>query len=186
MHQVGNQTRLQLTLSQNVESGDQHVAYRTEHDDKSHKQNDHPVLWFSYCRKEEASSKTKRWSMGRYIGWELSTVSSHVSSCELHSMVGDAVVVLLCWQRAACIIHIYYDAVFINVVQFNMSNWYVSCCVSISTCVTWYCGRLLDVDVLWQFFLFCLLVIITNIFHPQLHILFTDIQVIMLFGDHLC
>lgn len=64
----------QLTVSQNVEIGDQHVACRTEHDDKNHKQNDHPVLWFSYCRKEEVSSKTKRWSMGRYIGWELSTV----------------------------------------------------------------------------------------------------------------
>jgi len=56
-----------------------------------------------------------------------------MSSCELHILVGDAGVVLLCWLRAACIIHIYYDAVFINVVQFNMSNWYVSCCVSIST-----------------------------------------------------
>lgn len=63
----------QLKLSQNVESGD-HIAHRTEHDDKSHKQNDHPVLWFSCYRKEEVSSKTKRWSMGRYIGWELSTV----------------------------------------------------------------------------------------------------------------
>lgn len=53
--------------------------------------------------------------MGRYIGRELITVYQHVSLCELHSMVGDAVVALLV-LTASGLYRIYYDAVFINIV----------------------------------------------------------------------